>query len=288
MRALIDRADVVLEGLRPGVMERLSLGPDDALTRNPRLIYGRMTGWGQDGPLSGRAGHDLNYISLTGALHAMGPAHGRPTPPLNLVGDFGGGSMFLLVGVLSALLERAASGRGQVVDAAMCDGTLALSHMLYSWRALGLWSDERGANLVDGGRPWYDTYETADGRYVAVGAIEPQFYAALLRGLGLADADLPRQDDPAGWPRLREVFAAAFAGRTRAEWEAVFEGTDACVTPVLSVAEAATHPHLEARRSLVELDGVTQHAPAPRFSRTPAQLPTPPPARAVDPRSIWR
>jgi alpha-methylacyl-CoA racemase len=279
---LVERADVLIEGLRPGVIERLGAGPADCHARNPRLVYARITGWGQQGPLADRAGHDINYIALSGVLHAIGPAGGKPVPPLNLVGDFGGGSMFLVLGVLAALWERERSGTGQVVDAAMVDGVSVLAQMFWSLRACGRWSDQRGANLLDSGVPFYDTYLCADGRYVAVGALEPQFYAALLGGLGLTDADLPVQQDPAGWPVLRRRFTDAFASRRRDEWMAVFEGTDACVTPVLSFAEVPMHPHIAARDTIIEIDGVPQAAPAPRFSRTPPDLPTPPPQPGAD------
>lgn len=272
---LVGRADVLLEGYRPGVTERLGLGPDDCAAVNSRLIYARMTGWGQDGPWAHTAGHDINYISVTGALHAIGRAGERPVPPLNYVGDFGGGSMLLLVGILAALHERERSGRGQVVDAAMVDGATLLSQMFWSFRGAGVWSDERGANLLDGGAPWYDTYECADGRYVAVGALEPQFWAALLTGLG--DPDLPDRDDPAQWPAIRKRFTELFAAKSRDEWAAIFDGTDACVTPVLTFAEAGSHPHLAARNTVTTLNGVAQAAPAPRFSRTPPGTPTPPP-----------
>jgi alpha-methylacyl-CoA racemase len=283
---LAERADVLIEVFRPGVAERLGLGPDECLTRQPRLVYARMTGWGQDGPWAGHAGHDLNYLALTGTLHALGRAGGPPTFPVNLAADFGGGSMLVLVGILAALVERGRSGRGQVVDAAMVDGVGLISQMLWSLRGQGLWSDERGTNLLDGGAPFYDVYACADGRYVAVGALEPQFYAALLHGLGLADAGLPHQLDRAGWPVLREAFTAAFASRERDDWVASFEGTDACVTPVLAPDEVATHPHLAARGSLVEVDGVLQAAPAPRFSRTPADPPRPPGGRGGDARAV--
>jgi alpha-methylacyl-CoA racemase len=283
---LVARADVLIEVFRPGVAERLGLGPDECLARAPRLVYARMTGWGQDGPWAQHAGHDLNYLALTGALHAFGRAGGPPVFPVNLVADFGGGSMLVLVGILAALVERERSGRGQVVDAAMVDGVGLLSQMLWSLRGQGLWSDERGTNLLDGGAPFYDVYPCADGRWVAVGALEPQFYAALLAGLGLADADLPAQHDRAGWPALRAAFAAAFATRSRDDWVASFEGTDACVTPVLAPGEVAEHPHVAARRSLVEVDGVLQAAPAPRFSRTPADPPAPPGPRGGDARAV--
>ena len=277
---LIEAADVLLEGYRAGVTERLGIGPDDCAAVNPRLIYARMTGWGQDGPWAHTAGHDINYISVTGALHAIGRPGERPVPPLNYVGDFGGGSMLLLVGILSALFERERSGRGQVVDAAMVDGATLLSQMFWSLRAAGVWSDERGVNLLDGSLPWYDTYECADGRYVAVGALEPQFFAALLVGLG--NPDLPDRDDPANQPAIRKRLTELFAAKTRDEWAAIFDGTDACVTPVLTFGEAAGHPHVAARSTVVEQNGVPQAAPAPRFSRTPPSAPTPPPPPGRD------
>jgi alpha-methylacyl-CoA racemase len=279
---LVGKADVVIEGFRPGVAERLGFGPDDALERNPRLVYARMTGWGQDGPLAQRAGHDINYISLTGALHAFRTEGSRPTPPLNLVGDFGGGSMFLVVGILAALFERSSSGRGQVVDAAMVDGTSVLLQMVWALRGLGVWQDRPASNLLDTGSPFYDTYLCADGQYVAVGALEPQFYAQLLEGLGLGSADLPAQYDLAGWPVLRERFTEVFASRTRDDWAKHFADTDACVTPVLSFAEAAEHPHLAARGTLTEIEGVLQAAPAPRFSRTVNGTPTAPARPGAD------
>lgn len=287
---LVERADVLIEGYRPGVTERLGLGPADCQARNPRLVYARMTGWGQTGPLANRAGHDINYISLTGALHAMGEAGQRPPVPLNLVGDYGGGSMFLLVGILSALLERERSGEGQVIDAAIVDGTNVLVQMMWAWRGMGEWhgfgdwSDERGVNLLDGSRPFYDTYTCADGRFVAVGPLEPQFYARLLEVLGLAGAGLPDQFDPTGWPVLRAAFTKAFAARTRDEWTEIFADTDACVTPVLSFAEVQDHPHMADRGAVVHTDGMAQAAPAPRFSRSATALP----ARAVvgDPAAI--
>jgi alpha-methylacyl-CoA racemase len=271
--ALIDRADVLVEGFRPGVTERLGLGPEVCLTRNPRLVYGRMTGWGQAGPMASMAGHDLNYLSITGVLDNIGRAGERPVPPLNLVGDFGGGSMFLVLGVLAALWERQSSGRGQVVDAAMVDGVGALAHMVWSLHGNGRWPSGRGRNVLDGAAPFYDTYECSDGRFVAVGALEPQFYATLLVGLDLDPATLPGQWDRERWGELRQVLAATFAGRSRDEWAAHFDGTDACVTPVLSLDEAPDHPHLVARGDFVTLDGIVQPAPAPRFSRTPARTP---------------
>jgi alpha-methylacyl-CoA racemase len=275
---LVEHADVLLEGYRPGVTERLGVGPGDCHARNPRLVYGRMTGWGQDGPMSDRAGHDINYISLTGALHAIGRAGERPVPPLNLVGDFGGGSMLLVIGVLAALWEVERSGEGQVVDAAMVDGSSLLVQMVWGFLAQKIWTDERGVNLLDGHAPFYDTYTCADGGHVAVGAIEPQFYAALLAGLDLADAGLPHQFDRDRWPAVKARFAEVFASRTRDEWAAVFAETDACVTPVLAFAEVADHPHLAARGTIVERDGVQQAAPAPRFSRTATEVPNAPSA----------
>ena len=276
---LVARADVLLEGLRPGVMERIGLGPEVCLARNPRLVYGRMTGWGQSGPMAHAVGHDLNYVGLTGVLHAIGRPGGPPPPPLNLVGDFGGGSMLLLVGVLAALWERARSGRGQVVDAAIVDGTVMLSQLILGLRGRGAWSDERASNHLDGGAPFYDTYPCADGRFVAVAAIEARFFAALLDGLGLADVDRTRQHDVAYWPELRRRLSAAFASRTRDEWCAHLTATEACVTPVLTFAEAASHPHLVDRGTYVVRSGITQAAPAPRFSRTPGT------AGATAPRS---
>ena len=271
---LVERADVLVEGLRPGVAERLGVGPDGCLARNPRLVYGRMTGWGQDGPLAPRVGHDINYAAITGALGAIGEAGRKPVPPLNLVADFGGGSMFLVTGILAALLERATSGQGQVVDAAMVDGVSSLLAMTYGFSAAGFWSDERGSNLLDGGAPFYDTYVCADGRYVAIGALEPQFWAVVVQTLGLED--LPDQNDRTTWPELRRRLVEAFALRTRDEWAAVFDELDACVSPVLDLGEAPRHPQLAARGTVVEVDGVLQPAPAPRFSRTPGSVGRPP------------
>jgi alpha-methylacyl-CoA racemase len=272
---LVESADVLLEGMRPGATERLGLGPQECLARNPRLVYGRMTGWGQDGPLAPTAGHDLNYIAVAGALHGLGQTPERPQFPTNLVGDFGGGSTYLVIGVLAALLESRVSGEGQVVDAAIVDGTAHLSAMFASMLAGGWAQERRAANLLDGGAPFYDVYETADGRHMSVGALEPQFYAALLEGLGLGE-DVPDRNDPAQWPALRETLAARFKERTQAEWAAVFDGTDACCAPVLPLTEAARHPHLAARGTYVERDGVLQPAPAPRFSRTRPTLTTGP------------
>ena len=279
---LVDSADVLVEGLRPGVAERLGVGPEACLERNPRLVYARMTGWGQDGPLAPRVGHDINYAAITGALGAIGEPGRKPVPPLNLVADFGGGSMFLVTGILAALLERGTSRRGQVVDAAMVDGVTSLLAMTYGFRAGGGWSDERGTNLLDGGAPFYDTYACSDGRYVAIGALEPQFWALVVQTLGLEN--LPEQYDRAGWPVLRERLAQAFATRTRDEWAAVFDPLDACVSPVLTLGEAPAHPHLAAREAVVEVDGVQQPAPAPRFSRTPGEVGRPPASAGADTR----
>ncbi len=273
---LAESSDVLVEGFRPGVAERLGFGPGVCLERNPRLIFARMTGWGQEGPLAHSAGHDIDYIAISGALAPIGRAGERPVPPLNLVGDFGGGGMLLALGVLAALVERARSGRGQVIDAAMVDGSALLTSFVHGMRAAGMWRDERGTNLLDGGAPCYDTYETADGRHVAVGALEPQFYAELLRRLGLGGADLPAQLDAAGWPVLRARLTDVFRQRTQAEWAAVFEGSDACVSPVLTLGEAPGHPHNVARGTFTEIAGVVQPAPAPRFSRTPCATPTAP------------
>jgi alpha-methylacyl-CoA racemase len=280
---LAERADVLIEGYRPGVAERLGIGPDACLARNPRLVYGRMTGWGQDGPLAATAGHDIAYIAVTGTLHAIGRAGGPPQVPLNLVGDFGGGSMYLVVGVLAAVWEAARSGRGQVVDAAIVDGTTHLSAIMHGFMGLGLWRTERGTNLLDTGAPFYDVYETSDGEYMAVGAIEPQFFAELVERLGIADR-VPDQNDRSRWPELRELIASVFRTRTREEWTEVFTGSDACVAPVLSAQEAPKHPHLAARGTLVDRHGLTQPAPAPRFSRTEAELGLPPSAAGAHTR----
>ncbi|MDT5139894.1 MAG: alpha-methylacyl-CoA racemase [Mycobacterium sp.] len=270
---LVAKADVLIEGYRPGVTERLGLGPEDCAAVNERLVYARMTGWGQTGPRSQQAGHDINYISLNGILHSIGRFDERPVPPLNLVGDFGGGSMFLLLGILSALWERQTSGKGQVVDAAMVDGSSILVQMMWQMRASGMWTDVRGTNMLDGGAPYYDTYECADGRYVAVGSIEPQFYAAMIEGLGLDAATLPPQNDVTRWPELRALLTEAFAGRDRDHWAKVFADSDACVTPVLAFGEAHTEPHISERNTLYEVNDNFQPMPAPRFSRTPAETP---------------
>jgi alpha-methylacyl-CoA racemase len=275
---LVAGADALVEGFRPGVAERLGIGPEACLHRNPRLVYGRVTGWGQEGPLARSAGHDIDYIALAGALHPVGPAGGPPVPPLNLLGDFGGGGMLLALGVVAALLEAGRSGKGQVVDAAMVDGAALLTTQLHELLAAGRWTDRRGANLLDGAAPFYAVYETADGRHLAVGALEPRFWAELLERVGLAAGDLPAQLDRDGWPVARERLAAMFRTRTRDEWCALLEGTDACVAPVLSLLEAPAHPHNRARATFVEVAGTVQPAPAPRFSRTPCPTPAPPSA----------
>jgi alpha-methylacyl-CoA racemase len=275
---LIAESDVLIEGFRPGVTERLGIGPAQCLARNPRLVYGRMTGWGQDGPLADRAGHDINYIAVAGALEPIGRAGAPPTVPLNIVGDFGGGGLLLALGVLAALYERERSGRGQVVDAAMVDGAALLTTFLHGMSSAGAWSGARGTNLLDGGAPFYDVYEAADGKFVSVGALEEKFYAELLVVLGLAGAGLPGRHDPANWPELRARIAAAVATRTRDEWAALAEGTDACLAPVLAPGEAPGHGHNAERGTFVEVEGVAQPAPAPRFGRTPAATPAPPPA----------
>lgn len=267
---LVARADVLIDGFRPGTCERLGIGPQDCEDVNARLIFARITGWGQHGPLATSAGHDINYLSATGALSAIGYRDRPPVAPLNLVADFGGGSMLVLVGIVAALYERETSGRGQVIDAAMVDGVSMLSQMAWTMKAVGSLRDERESFLLDGGAPFYRTYETADGRYMAVGAIEPQFYAQLLTGLGLSAGDLPQQLDRESYPGMHELFARCFATKTRDEWAAIFAGTDACVTPVLTWREAAESAHLRARGTLVTAYGVDQAAPAPRFSRTPS------------------
>ncbi|WP_051099307.1 CaiB/BaiF CoA transferase family protein [Actinopolyspora mortivallis] len=279
--ALVERADVLLEGFRPGVAERLGLGPQECFARNPALVYGRMTGWGQDGPLAETAGHDIDYIALSGALHASGRAGGPPSFPANLLGDFGGGAMYLAVGVLSALLRVRSGGGGQVVDASVVDGTAHLATMLYGMVATGGWTTERGTNLLDGGAPFYDVYPTSDGEYVAVGALEPRFYAELVDRLGLAER-LPDRDDPANWPEIRARLAETFASGTREYWTEVFDGTDACVSPVLSMTEAAEHPHVRARGTLVRTEDVVQPAAAPRFSATPNPHPGAVPEAGAD------
>jgi alpha-methylacyl-CoA racemase len=283
---LVAKADVLIEGYRPGVTERMGLGPEDCAKVNERLIYGRMTGWGQTGPRSKQAGHDINYISLNGVLHAIGRVNERPVPPLNLVGDFGGGSMFLLLGILSALFERQTSGKGQVVDAAMIDGSSVLVQMMWGMRALGLWTDERGTNMLDTGAPYYDTYECADGRYVSVGAIESQFYAAMLAGLGLDPADLPAQNDRSRWPELRAKFTEVFASRDRDHWAKVFADSDACVTPILAFGEVETEPHITERNTFYQTGGGLQPLPAPRFSRSSPDVPRPPGQPGADTEAV--
>lgn len=287
---LVEQADALIEGFRPGVMERLGLGPDACLTRNPRLIYGRMTGWGQDGPLAQGAGHDINYIALAGALHGIGEKDGRPIPPLNLVGDFGGGGMFLAFGIACGLLEAKNSGQGQVIDCAMVEGSAVLMGMFYAMHQAGMWKDERGSNMLDGAAHYYNTYETADGKWVAVGAMEPQFYATLIRDTG-ADPELfKNQHDARAWPALKAELARIFKTKTRDEWCALLEGGDACFAPVLSLAEAPKHPHNVARKTFVEVDGMLQPAPAPRFSRTPPEMrhgPRPPGADSDDILAAW-
>ena len=282
---LIAGADALIEGFRPGVMERLGLGPEAVAARNPRLVFGRVTGWGQTGPMADRVGHDINYIALSGALHPMGEPDRPPRPPLNLVGDYGGGAMFLVTGVLAALLEAKATGRGRVVDAAMTDGSALLTALFHAFRPRGLWSDARGANLLDGGAPFYRCFTCKDGRHVAVGALEPQFYAALIAGLGLTADEAP-QFDMAGWPALHARFEALFATRDRDDWAAQFEGTDACVTPVLSLGEAPAHPHNAARGTFVD-QGVIQPAPAPRFDGQATPEVQPPALSLDDALSRW-
>lgn len=263
---LAEDSDVLIEGFRPGVAERLGIGPHACMLRNQRLVYGRMTGWGQTGPLANAAGHDINYVALTGALHAVGTGD-RPLPPLNLVGDFGGGALYLVMGILAALLERQRSGKGDVVDAAMVDGASSLMSIFYVMQQIGFWRDERGSNFLDGGAPFYGTYETLDGKFVAVGAIEPQFWAELLSRLGIEAASLGFQLDRDAWPAMREAVAAAFRTKTRDQWCELLEGSDACFAPVLTIGEAASHPHMAARGTFVESDGVVRPGPAPRFER---------------------
>lgn len=273
---LCQEADAIFEGFRPGVMERLGLGPDICLACNPKLVYGRMTGWGQDGPLANSVGHDTNYIALSGALHAIGTGDQNPPIPLNLIGDFGGGALYLAMGILAALIETGRSGKGQVVDAAMVDGAASMMTLFYGLIAGGLWSDDRGSNLLDGGAPFMQTYRTSDNKFVAVCAIENRFYRVLLEGLEMTDVNADDQHDRTAWPHLRLKFAQVFATRTREQWCEILEGSDACFAPVLSPAEALQHPHNQARETFVKLAGVTQPAPAPRFSRTPSQIQQPP------------
>ncbi len=286
--ALAERATILIEGWRPGVAERLGVGPEPALARNPALVYGRMTGWGQHGPLAHTAGHDIDYIAIAGALHPIGPAQGSPQIPLNLVGDFGGGALYLVVGCLAALHVARTTGRGQVVDAAIVDGTAHLTTLFSGLLAAGAWHPQRGRNLLDGGAPFYGVYATADGGHMAVGALEPQFYAEFVRLLGLAEADLPAQLDTDGWPQLRACFAEVFATRTRAEWTGHFEGSDACVAPVLSLAEARHHPHLAERATFADAFGVSQPAVAPRLSATPGAIAGPPPASGAHTEAVLK
>ncbi len=279
---LVEQADALIEGFRPGVTERLGVGPDACLARNPRLVYGRMTGWGQDGPMAQAAGHDLNYIALAGALAHFGRVGAPPTPPLNMVGDYGGGGMFLAFGVVCAVLEARGSGQGQVVDAAMVDGAAYLMGPIWGMRGMGMFSEARGTNLLDTGSPFYDVYETADGEWVSIGSIEPQFYAQLLELTGVQHDDLPPQMDRAGWPLLRERLTAVFETKTRAEWTELLLGTDVCFAPVLPMSEAVADPHLVARRTIVRHDDMDQPAPAPRFSRTEAEIQGPAPVPGQD------
>ena len=272
---LSDQADVILEGFRPGVMERLGLGPEVCLERNPKLIYGRMTGWGQSGPLSHAAGHDINYISIAGALGSMGYADRPPAPPLNLIGDFGGGAMYLLAGILAAIVERNSSGKGQVVDAAMTDGTASLLSPFYGLMAMGMWSTERYSNRLDGGAFYYGSYECSDGKYISLGSLEPQFYALLLEKCGITDETFKEQSDQEAWPIKREKMEALFKTKTQQEWCGILEGTDVCFAPVLNLKEAPDHPHNKTRQTFVKVQGVTQPAPAPRFSRTQGKIQSP-------------
>jgi alpha-methylacyl-CoA racemase len=273
---MVERADALIEGFRPGVTERLGLGPDTCLARNPRLVYGRMTGWGQEGPLAHAAGHDINYIALSGALHSIGRRGEAPVPPLNLVGDFGGGALYLALGVVAGLLEAQKSGKGQVVDAAMVDGAASLMTAIYGMRASGLWSENRGDNILDTGAHYYDVYETKDGKHVAIGSIEAKFYDELLRLSGLKGQELPRQQDRAAWPKMKERIKELFKTKTRDEWCKIMEGSDVCFAPVLSMDEAPHHPHNRHRGTFINRDGVNQPGPAPRFSRTPSAIQRPP------------
>jgi alpha-methylacyl-CoA racemase len=283
---IVEKVDALQEGFRPGVMEKLGLGPDVCLQRNPRLVYGRMTGWGQEGPMSHAAGHDINYIALSGALHTFGRKGQNPVPPLNLVGDFGGGGMFLAFGMVCALFEAQKSGAGQVVDAAMVDGSAALMAMIFGLKASGLWADKRGVNLLDTGAHFYDTYETADGKYVALGSIEPQFYELLLKLAGIEDPEFRNQLDSSKWAALKEKISQVFKKKTRDEWCAIMEGTDVCFAPVLSMTEAPEHPHIKQRQTYTQIDGVLQPSPAPRFSRTVPVIKNPPPDPGQDTEAV--
>lgn len=284
---LLAQADALIEGFRPGVMERLGLGPEVVLARNPKLVYGRMTGWGQEGPLANAAGHDINYISITGALAAIGPKE-KPVPPLNLVGDFGGGALYLVVGVLAALLEASKSGKGQVVDTAMCDGAASLISMFFDLAAAGRWTERRESNFLDGGAHFYGVYECACGNFISIGSIEPQFYALLRRHAELTDSAFDAQMDPKAWPSLRDKLKAVFKGKTREEWCKIMEGTDICFAPVLTMSEATKHPHMVARNVFIERHGVTQPAPAPRFSRTPSAVREPEKAEIGAVTNAWK
>ena len=284
---LIGNADALIEGFRPGVMERLGLGPDVCLKRNPRLVYGRMTGWGQHGPLANAAGHDINYIALTGALHAMGNNGQKPVPPLNLVGDFGEGALYLAFGIACGIIEAKTSGKGQVVDAAMTDGAASLMTMFYGMSASGFWQDQRGSNMLDSGAHFYDTYETKDGKFVAIGSIEPQFYKELLEKTGITDSAFSAQMDRSAWPDLKAKLAAVIKTRSRDEWDTIMLGSDVCYAPVLSLAEAPKHPHNVARKTFVEMGGVTQPAPAPRFSRTEPEARPVAPADNASALAAW-
>jgi len=279
---LVEQADILQEGFRPGVMERLGLGPDIVLKRNPKIVYGRMTGWGQEGPLAHAAGHDINYISLTGALHAIGPKEGKPVPPLNLVGDFGGGALYLAMGMLAALLSARDTGKGQVVDTAMTDGATSLMSMFFGFMASGMWEDDRYRNMLDGGAHFYDTYECSDGNFISLGSIEPQFYALLREKAGLNDPAFDAQMDKGQWPQLKEKLATVMKSKSRDEWCEIMEGTDICFAPVLSIGEAKDHPHNKARETIVERDGVVQPNVAPRFFGTPSEIQGPPPSAGGD------
>lgn len=285
---LIEKADGLIEGYRPGVMERLGLGPDIALTRNPKLVYGRMTGWGQTGPLSHAAGHDLNYIALTGALHAMGRKNECPSPPLNLVGDFGGGALYLAFGLVSGILYAKETGKGQVVDCAMVDGASSLAAMFYGLRSSGFWTDDRESNLLDGGAHFYDTYECSDGKWISVGSIEPQFYALLLEKTEISDSEFNAQMDKSKWQSLKKKIATIIKSKSREEWCSIMEGTDVCFAPVLSLEEAPEHSHNKERKTFVEVEGVVQPAPAPRFSQTNGAIQRPPPGRGEHTQEVLK